>query len=673
MNRIFSRSWLPSLVILPILACYTLVRAKPDPIPRHFPPFTLADGTAVRLTFAVDPDSSAFQLSATETGRQIWNSREYALELNSRQDSAGACLVSFSIQRKDGNPFTLQQYSLDVNAHYASRDGIWSYNDLPWCNFVNSDLEAPFSMNTAANTGIPFVVLVDKKGINKLALGLLRQDRFVQLRGQFSSDLKIYTLSAEELESFPTERAEETFFVSRAPKSWFETAQAYTAAVDRHRNYVPLPVPESLFNPTFDSWYFTGDGVDQQLVWQLAQISHQLGFKSYLLDAGWDTTPGQYSLGINGSTGDYSPAPLYFPDFPALLSQIRNQLGMRVMLWMQQYALGQKSVYYSELRNLLYYILDPKSGTLTENPALCPRVGETRSHMADLFQRVMEQYHPDSLWFDWQDQIPLGCLSSHMHDAPVFGDAYNETQRIIQSVIQESNPDAFVEMRWPFANLNNKPYSQLWQPLDSANEFENMRLQAMKMRAFSSGVFVGTDEMYWKPDIPDSEAARFMATVVFTGIPYFGPNLLRESQPHLDMLKAWLQFYQNNKEDLAEGIFEPYGDLTHPDQKIVGTRTTFIYYGQRYAGPVECGSENTRIYIVNASALPGIDLTLSQLPPGWYSIEISDLFLNPKTRFPRVFLNSNPQIRYNVPVGCNLTLTRLSQDVGKGRRGARDH
>jgi hypothetical protein len=142
-------------------------------------------------------------------------------------------------------------------------------------------------------------------------------------------------------------------------------------------------------------------------------------------------------------------------------------------------------------------------------------------------------------------------------------------------------------MRWPFANLNNKRYSQLWQPLDSANEFENMRLQAMKMRAFSSGVFIGMDEMYWKPNIPDSEAARFMATVVFTGIPYFGPNLLRESQPRLNMLKAWLQFYQDNKEDLAEGTFEPYVDLTHPDQKIVGTRTTFIYYGHRYAGPDE--------------------------------------------------------------------------------------
>jgi len=178
----------------------------------------------------------------------------------------------------------------------------------------------------------------------------------------------------------------------------------------------------------------------------------------------------------------------------------------------------------------------------------------------------------------------------------------------------------------------------------------------MKMRAFSSGVFIGTDEMYWEPNIPDSEAARFMATVVFTDIPYFGPNLLRESQSRLNMLKAWLQFYHDNKEDLAEGTFEPYGDLTHPDQKMVGTRTTFIYYGHRYAGPVECGSQNTRIYVVNASTLPGIDLTLSHLPPGWYSVVISDLLLNPEIELPSVFLNANPQIHHSVPVGCNLTL-----------------
>jgi hypothetical protein len=53
-----------------------------------------------------------------------------------------------------------------------------------------------------------------------------------------------------------------------------------------------------------------------------------------------------------------------------------------------------------------------------------------------------------------------------------------------------------------------------------------------------------------------------MATVVFTGIPYFGPNLFEEPQQRLDMLKAWLQFYQEHKNDLTQGAFEPYGDLT---------------------------------------------------------------------------------------------------------------
>jgi hypothetical protein len=186
-----------------------------------------------------------------------------------------------------------------------------------------------------------------------------------------------------------------------------------------------------------------------------------------------------------------------------------------------------------------------------------------------------------------------------------------------------------------------------------------MRLQAINMRAFSSGVAIGTDEMYWKPALSDPEAARFMATVVFTGVPYFGPDLRQEPASRRKMLKAWLNFYLRNKANLIGGTFEPYGDVNHPDQKIESPAATYIYYGNPFDGSVLLSTPSPQIVIVNASSSEGIDLRLSGLTPGPYRAEISDICLNPKKTFV-VFLRSDFHLQLDVEVGCLLTLTRIN-------------
>jgi hypothetical protein len=326
---------------------------------------------------------------------------------------------------------------------------------------------------------------------------------------------------------------------------------------------------------------------------------------------------------------------------------------------MQQYALGRQSVYYPQLAGSLSYVIDEATLAPKETPALCPRVLSVQQHMSELFGRMMDDYRPDGFWFDWQEDIPGVCFAPHYHDYAQLGEGYNATQQVITDTIRQRDPDTYMEMRWPSANLNNKPYVQLWQPTDSPEDFEAMRLRAMNMRPFSAGVLMGTDEMYWSPKVSDVEAARFMATVVFTGVPYFGPNLLSEPGSRAEMLRAWLKFYESHKKDLVGGDFEPYGDRNRPDQLIEGSRATFIYYGNRYMGSVPLTKANSIIFVVNASSSAGIDLQLTGLKPGTYRAQISDLYLNVGKSILLSDLGESVRVRINVPVGCLLALTRV--------------
>jgi hypothetical protein len=224
--------------------------------------------------------------------------------------------------------------------------------------------------------------------------------------------------------------------------------------------------------------------------------------------------------------------------------------------------------------------------------------------------------------------------------------------------IQQRDPNVYAEMRWPFANLNNKPYAQLWQPVDSPGDFELMRLRALQMRPFAAGVVMGTDEMYWSPRVSDVEAARFMAAVVFSGVPYFGPNLLAEPEHRGAMLGAWLRFYQDNQADLTSGSFEPYGDRESPDQFIESPNAAFVYYGNRYRDVVALSKGSARIHVVNASYAPGIELRVLGIEAGTYVPTISDLYLKTRTTEAPVPLHGAAVLRYNVQMGCMLTLER---------------
>src|SRR3989442_15641891 len=165
-------------------------------------------------------------------------------------------------------------------------------------------------------------------------------------------------------------------------------------------------------------------------------------------------------------------------------------------------------------------------------------------------------------------------------------------------------------MRYPVANLNNKPYGNLWQSIDSPEDFDGMRLCNLMMRPFSQGVVMGTDEMYWSPAADDTTVAKFVITTIFSGVPAMGANFQQAPQSHSDIVKTWLSFYKENQSDLTQGTFRPIGDFVFPDQKIESQDKVFIYL--RYGKPpvVDIDGAPATIYLANCTDADMISIRL---------------------------------------------------------------
>ena len=129
---------------------------------------------------------------------------------------------------------------------------------------------------------------------------------------------------------FETDRFEEVVYTDTTPENWFSTTRAYADWVDRERAYEPFPVVPACYYPMYDLWYWAFDDTNNGLYWTTLTRAKQLGFQSYLFDAGWESRPGEVFKWLEGTVGDYTHPEDKLPSFPGFLQYVKDRLRMNV-------------------------------------------------------------------------------------------------------------------------------------------------------------------------------------------------------------------------------------------------------------------------------------------------------------------------------------------------------
>src|SRR5262245_5619790 len=663
------RFWRLSLWITLVLlvTCVILLHSRSNP---PIVPVRLYNGLLVNVSVQLSP--------AVET----WNAEErdeyagngYRLTLQ-EQIEAGGSRLKISVERNDKQSFTVQDFHASWELTAPDAYAIWTYNHIPrqLRNYRVLATE-PFADLTTANSGIPYALAAKRSGDNLLAIGIRSQNRVVNLQGQ-PLESGGYRLSLDTRLPFDTTRFEETLYTDTTPDNWFSVTRNYADWVDREQAYEPFPVVPACYYPMYDLWYWAFDKTNLSLYWMTLTRARQLGFQSYLFDAGWESYPGELSKWLEGSLGNYAHPEEKLPSFPWFLQYVKDQMQMNVVLWMSPYAIGRQSVYYRKTSrsHVLFDRDNPEYNggvefspmTLRfgrrydENVNLCPRSSGTREHLKELFERVSADYRPNGYWLDFQETIPFLCESFHQHRDD-FGQAFTAAQETIKETVLSSIENPTVELRFPVANLNNKPHANIWQSIDSPEDFDTMRLCSLMMRPFSRGVVMGTDEMYWPPDADPATVSKFVATTVLSGVPAIGANLELAPRFHSNIVKAWLQFYKAHQVELTEGDFLPFVDFAFPNHRIETSSKAFIYLRTiEPPGEVPLTGNPDTIYLVNCTDEGEILVLFPRIRASRYQLTIlNELLRSASTE--TIWLDPSTPLRTAVPQGHTVKLIRLS-------------
>lgn len=603
-------------ILIAVLLAFTLAGlhlASPDtglnlPVNTH---------QGVTATIALGIEEPIGLLTTTQAGTAtIYSDGNYQIQISENVGKVRSAIRVIA-KKMSGEPFRMNNYSITVRVPRSSIQGIWYPGAEPSGESVMvTDAAHSIDDVSDANFGIPYIAAASVNLKNVFAMGLSRQDLAVSIVGQ-PVDRSFYEFRLKALTAHTAATFDERFYISgNTAVSWYDIAANYSDWSDTINKYQPFPVSPRAYEPLYDTWYWSEDRVDDRLYKDTAKIASDVGMGLYLADSGWDAPTGEYEKWLNGKTGDYSPPPEKFTNLADTFNEIRSQDNLGIDLWLQPFAVGRESRRYPSTRNthiqlpqqryasmgwlgIAYPPFILPMGNNFEDVNLCPRMSSTQTYLKNLFTDVATKYNPEGYWLDFIDGMPTYCVASHTHNHPLFGDGLKNSLDTIKSTILSFNPKAVVHFRARYANLNTKTFANVWQSGDAPGDFDEMRLNTIRLHPFSKGVVFAADQTYWPDGTSETEISKFIMTSVMIGVPSFGPTLIYSPRETLAMLKAWLTFYRNNKMDLATGRFSPFGQLNVPNHKIEGRDRTFVYI--RNLNFSELAASGRTVFLMNAT------------------------------------------------------------------------
>ena len=661
-------------------------------------------GAGVNLQFDLDPGVEVWRVASERAdGSQVtYKGGGYTLELQEEREES-CTLVQFSLKRDNGELFTLHEYGVYTDGSAVDVDKVW----LPWAlsswvemvgllrhysslTSVGWSIQGD-SFKSSADRGLPLILALNREGTAKLAVGFLDQRietdiqhsilthyaSGLQHRGTMRFKLR-RPLDGYSLSGLTEHR--DGFFVSRG-MSWFDTIQTYREIHEEKTGREFRPSPDAAWEPVLAPWGATKGNWDwmreeylgAKEMWPIAQQMAELGLRGFINWGSWfrDVLPHYKTVerliwGFPDAIGDFVPSPDKFPDMPAFIKRLKS-IGVMGMFWISPWLVGRRTKAREELKEALVELdMDPSHpqyNTLTSY--LCPRNPITQKHVPELMARVMREYGNDGFTVDMVDSAPLQpCVADHEHNYDSVGLAMADTFAAIRRAVDEVNPNCVIEFRAKYSNISNMFNSTAHRSTDSgeAGSYDMNRRNCLITRSYMPpGVAVHTDPQWWHIEEKNETVAKMLSTMVVSGVPQIGADVINMTDDHRRLLKGWLAFYQEHKEDFRWGQMRPVqNDAQFSTIKVERGKKAFVSYASFPALRVPLSEEAEEIYLFNCTNEDSLFTILLNVA-GDFAVTVHNYDLSPLSETALTAADGSLLVDLAVPQGGYIALRNTGQ------------
>lgn len=549
------------------------------------------------------------------------------------------------IRMKPGARLAIRRLSIQVSVPNANVNRIWytqqidglghhAYISLPW----GATIEA------SGHFGCLLTALQDRYGQNRGLLALKNQSGDGSLRFSVEYGGPSMTMTINRFVYggvWHSDEIDETAYFDLEDVPWNHAVDSFSAWYDKEFN-LTYDTPRFCWEPAFNTWYPIKGNQREDLVLKLAGQCRDLGIKTYEIDAGWFTNAGTWQLDTKK-----------IPDLKALIQKL-HEMGLKVIIWYSAFDSGNSK----ELQNLCVV----NNGKPTAR--LCPLNPIVRERATRYARELMETYGLDGLKMDFLDTggVPMQmCEATHEHSFEFVSDGVAQTMEMMTAAMRKVKPDAIIEYRLNYATVATRRFSTMFRGQDAPSDPDHVRRHLALLRSWSRGVAVHSDYAYWTNDLDDVDVSKFMAGMVFYGVPTISVNFDELPKRHFDITKTWLAFYNCHLQRFMGGQLDHLSDDFHySTARVSSDGFTYIpCFLREWPSTLAVLPDHAReIYLANMTSHPRI-LTRIEGTSGTYSIATTDLMLTEKPGAQRLSAkNGALDIEIEVPIGGIVALRK---------------
>ncbi|MEU9130028.1 glycoside hydrolase family 36 protein [Kitasatospora sp. NPDC048540] len=406
------------------------------------------------------------------------------------------------------------------------------------------------------------------------------------------------------------------------------------------------PVPDAAFEPVFCTWYTLHLAMTAADVERLAALAAPLGFRSLIVDDGWQTDEDSRSY---ATTGDWRPAPAGFPDFAGHVRRVRA-LGLNYLLWHALPFAGERSAAagtlaahsLAHLAKLQTHVLDPRSATV-------------RAHQVERLAAAVEQHGVDGLKIDFIDTFARAeaATGSPEADCDTVAEGVHRLLTDLDTRLRATRPEVLVEHRQDYTGPGLWPFATMVRATDCPHNATENRTRTADLRLTAGPLAVHADPLTWHPDESPEQIAVLFQSVLFA-TPQVSVDLAAQRPEQLAVVRFWLSVMREHTGVLQRGELRPHRpELGYP--LIEARHDGTLAFGRYAPLPAVVTGEWHTLLLANADPDPQVRLVLDG-PPGPLTLQVRDCtgaVLSEEARTP-----DGPELVVRVPTGGLLTVRR---------------
>ena len=337
------------------------------------------------------------------------------------------------------------------------------------------------------------------------------------------------------------------------------------------------PIPAAAEDALYSSWYNFHQAPDSTRLLVDLKIAAELGFKTVILDDGWQfpgPSSGDYSL-----CGEWQMSEDKFPDFKAFSDEV-HALGMKLIVWFGMPFIGVDSPLYKVFLGKYLYV----EHGLFNAAVLDPRYPEVREAIIANYRRFLTEYDIDGFKFDFIDAF-MPNRETPAYD-PVSMDCETAQEGVlclltdIEERLGGIKSDLLYEYRQCYVGPAINRFGNMLRVADCAYESHVNRIGIVDLRLLGYPVAIHADMLFWAPEESVRLCARQLLNILFA-VPQISVILADSTDEQKELVRAYLAYWTENRDLLLHGRFCPL----YPEQNFSRisaedeTRTITVLHG----------------------------------------------------------------------------------------------